>query len=293
MKKALAPKKESLEPTSTIKTFESFLVKKNRLVNEEGDVDAIIAAVTASAGGESGDSEEKPKVVVKKKEAAEALIKTASEKIVKKEIKEEDKAAIEKIVLDKLEKRMNKKELVKGLSKIKGVTIAKDFDPDKDYYSPMHSTENSSKKTKPLATAKGIKFYEGNIAELDYDGYLAYYNPENGYYACFKDRSRGLEFREKITDLINNKGVPKKYRYLTKELVSMFSAFTRDETITKFFKNLTYRSTSTAAAIFRASKYLMREKGIDLLVEIRELAKENEAVKKFYKKHMEAIKKLL
>ena len=289
--------KESEEPITSVKTFESFL--KNNYSNKIEE-DLAADAIRAMTGEDDDDDEDEPDeeeekpIVVKKKQAAEALIKTASEKVVKKEIKEEDKAAIEKVILDKLEKRMSKKELVKGLSKIKGVTIAKDFDPDKDYYSSLSNNWDPMKKNdKPLATAKGIKFFQNNIAELDYDGLWAYYSPETGYYACIKDRSRSLEFREKITDLINNKGVPKKYRYLTKELVSMFSTFTKDETITKFFKNLTFRSTVTTKAIFRASKYLMKEKGVDLLVELRELAMENEAAKKFYYKNKELLKKLV
>ena len=73
----------------------------------------------------------------------------------------------------------------------------------------------------------------------------------------------------------------------------MFSSFSMDKTITKFFKGASQFNKFTVEAIFKASKYLMKQKGVDILVELRELAMENAEAKKFYYKNKELLKKLV
>jgi len=304
LKSALLKKAESIDPINQVQTFESFISKTYSKVNEEGDLDAIIQAGVSAAGGSGTEEKKSAPVIVKKKEVVKALEDAAPKEDEKKEVKVENTEELMNKAVEYAKDQINLETAKKALAKIKGVTIIKDFDASKNYSYYPHGYSEKNRKEKyaptmkgqkdggtPFATCKGMKFYRNGLCVVTYSGELGFYDASTGYYSIYAGKK--TYWRESIKDLIANKGVPRKYRYLTKELVSMFSSFTMDSTITKFFKVAYKYNETTVGAIFRAGKYLMKEKGIDILVELRELAEENKEARKFYYKNKEALKKLV
>lgn len=267
------------EPVSSIKTFESFMKEKFYRTNE-GEMDDLINAGIEAEKGLSSPEGSKEKVVVKKSDAVNALVKNKPD--VKVDIKQEDVEKMMQKLKDEykedFKKELRKEDLVSDLKKIPGVQVVSDFDSGKSYKlnpkKPMYGY---------LAKCEGMRFFENGVCVITYGGELGYYDPETGYY---KGKTG---WREKISDLIKYKGVPLKYRTLTKKL---FVAGQFPNLYLKDFTDMTKYPTSTVKTILKAAKWYGKEKNVDIFDLIRDAAKTYKEVKGFYEKNREAFKEL-
>jgi hypothetical protein len=271
LKKNKQNSNESLDTQKFLKTFESFMREKmgiNESTGLEGALDAMTKFTPVKA--------EKKKEIVKKSDTIDALVKNRPE--VKSEIKPETIEELKKKYKEEVKKELKLEDLKNDLSKIKGVEIVEDFDSSKGYdLDPKNPTRGY------FAKCPGMRFFANGLCVITYSGEAGTYNPESGYY-------RGKTgWREKISDLIKFKGIPLKYRSLTKKLVN---AAQLTDTSLSDFKAMTKYPESTVKTILKAAKWFAKEKDVDLFDLIRDASKKHNEIKKFYDKNKEAFKEL-
>ena len=254
-------------------TFENFIKGK---MNEDFDSDAAISAM--------GSGSTVAKNNLSKKEINQSLI---DNKPPKKKINPETPEEMEKRLKEETKREWDLEQIVKDLKKIEGVEIVSGFDSSQSYRINVNDTSKGY-----LAKCKGLKFFQDGVCIRTYDGQIGYYNPETGYY-------KGKDgWREKITDLIKNYGVPKKYAYLTNKLVLALLAPSYDgyaELYEEYWEKLNTYPESTIKAIFKSAKWLRENSSskIDILVDIRKKADKFDFVKAFYDKHKNLLKELV
>lgn len=271
-------KNESIDNQKILRTFESFM-KERRLVNEEASpFDAVETAMSDFSPAEV----EPKKTVIKKAETVEALAKNIPE--VKAKVKPEDvEDMIEKYkkeVLKDAKNELKVEELVGDLKKIKGVRIVDGFDSSKEY------KFNEKEPNKGyLAKCPGMLFFANGVCVITYGGEIGYYDAETGYY---KGKTG---WREKISELIKSKGVPLKYKALTKKLADA-ATLPSAKFAKESFVEMEKYSKSTVKTILKAAKYYLETKNMDLFNLVRDASKKYDYVKKFYTKNQEAFKEL-
>jgi len=253
-------------------TYDDFIKGKT---NEAFDEEAAISAM--------GSGSNKPKNNPSKKEINQSLIDNKPEK---KKIKPESPEEMEKRLKEETKREWDLEQIVKDLKKIEGVEIVSGFDSSKSYKINVNDTSKGY-----LAKCKGLRFFQNGVCVRTYDGQIGYYNPETGYY-------KGKDgWREKISDLIKQYGVPKKYSYLTNKLaMALWAPYNGyEEAYKEYWEKLNKYPESTIKAIFKSAKWL-REKSptrIDILVDIRKYADKFDFVKAFYDKHRNLLKELV